>query len=363
MASISKYKTPTGDQRYRVMWRDPSGRQKSKSFDRYNKAKEFNTRLEHELRESSYVEPSKMTVRKFLASWLSVHKVNLQYKTIQGYEYNIGHINRIIGDTYLQRLTPGDIEKLYKSLPELSGKSLQEIHSTLNQALKYAVKTRVINSNPCDVVDRPKRVKFQAGFIEPNDVEKYLGLFRDCWMFPAVALGMFCGLRRGEIVALRWEDVRLRNGEIIVRHSLEEQDGKRVLKTPKSGKVRTVPIAAGVIDILKQQRKKQLEMQMFLGEEYRASDYVVTEDNGTQPALSYVSRFFNRRIKSSGIPHVRFHDLRHTAASLMLLEGADLKTVSDILGHSSISITADIYAHVFTESRKKAAESLEKYLK
>lgn len=102
---------------------------------------------------------------------------------------------------------------------------------------------------------------------------------------------------------------------------------------------------------------------MFFGKEYRDSDFVITEDNGTRPSLSYISRFFNRRIKSSGLPHVRLHDLRHTAASLMLLEGIDLKTVSEILGHSSITITADIYAHVMSESRKKAAQSLEKYIK
>lgn len=146
-------------------------------------------------------------------------------------------------------------------------------------------------------------------------------------------------------------------------HSMEEIDGKKTLKTTKSGKTRIVPLARGVAKILKEQRKKQLEFRLFFGEEYCDSDFVITEENGTRPGLSYISRFFNRRIKSSGLPHVRLHDLRHTAASLMLLEGVDLKTVSEILGHSSITITADIYAHVMSESRKKAAQSLEKYIK
>ncbi len=363
MASINKYKTPTGELRYRVIWRDPSGKQKSKSFDRYKRAADFMSKLEHELREGSYVEPSRITVRKFLDSWIEIHSANLQHKTIQGYKYNIGHINSVIGDKYLQVLTPGDIEMMYKALSKLSGKYLQEIHATLSLALKHAVKTRLLNNNPCDVVDRPKRVKFQANFIEPADVEKYLDQFRNCWMFPAVALSLFCGLRRGELLALRWEDIRFKSNEIFVRHSMEEQDGEKVLKSPKSGKMRIVPMAAGTTNIIKQHRKKQIELQLLLGEDYHESNFVITEDNGTRPALSYLSRAFNRRIKRSGLPHVRLHDLRHTAASLMLLEGVDLKTVSEILGHSSITITADIYAHVFNESRKKAAESLEKYIK
>lgn len=256
MAAISKYKTSTGASRYRVIWRDPSGKQKSKSFDRFNRAKDFQARLEHELREGSYVEPSKITVHTFLNAWLNIHKVNLQHKTIQGYEYNIGHINSVIGDKYVQRLAAGDIEMMYKALSHLSGKYLQEIHSTLNLALKHAVKTRVLNSNPCDAVDRPKKVKFQASFIEPEDLEKYLDLFRHCWMFPAVALGLFCGLRRGELAALQWSDIRFRTNEIVVMHSMEEIEGKKTLKTTKSGKTRIVPLAGGVAKILKEQRKK-----------------------------------------------------------------------------------------------------------
>lgn len=362
MATINKYQTGTGGQRYRVLWRDPSGRQKSKSFDRYTKAKEFLTRLEHELRDGSYVEPSKTTVRKFLESWLDVHKKSLQYNTIEGYQYNIAHINAQIGDTYLQKLTPGDIENMYKALSHLSGKYLQEIHAMLSLALKHAVKTRILNANPCDVVSRPKRVKFQAAFVRPEEVGKYLALFEGCWMYPAVVLALFCGLRRGELLALQWSDIRFKTGEITIRHSLEERKKEKVLKTPKNGKTRTVNMTDGVAVILKAHRKRQLEFRMLLGKQYHSSGFVIVEDDGTQPAPSYASRFFARRIARSDLPRVRFHDLRHTAASLMLLEGVSLKTVSEILGHSGISITADIYAHVIDEAKKQAADSLEKYL-
>jgi integrase len=174
---------------------------------------------------------------------------------------------------------------------------------------------------------------------------------------------MFCGLRRGELLALQWSDIRFKTGEITIRHSLEERKKEKVLKTPKNGKTRVVYMTDGVVTILKQHRKRQLEFQMLLGKQYHKSSFVIVEDDGKQPAPSYASRFFARRITRSKLPRVRFHDLRHTAASLMLLEGVNLKTVSEILGHSGISITADIYSHVIKEAKKQAADSLEKYIK
>lgn len=366
MASINKYKTGFGEIRHRVLWRDPNGIQKSKSFDRFKKAQEFKIRLEHELRDSSYTEPSKITVRKFLEQWFDMHKKGLQYKTIQGYEYNIGYINNTLGDMYLQRLTAGDIEKMLKSLStskgeKLSGKYLQEIYSTLNLALKHAVKLKLLSVSPCAAVSRPKSVKFQASFILPEDVKKYLDLFSDAWIYPAVVLALFCGLRRGELLALQWNDIDFRNNQLKVYKAVIDVGNKRFQKSTKTEKARTVDIPPTAITILRQHRKKQLEYKLLLND-YHDSNFIVTEDDGTLPAPAYVSRFFMRRVISSGLPYVRFHDLRHTAASLMLLEGANLETVSSILGHSSITITADIYAHVIDKSKKDAANSLDKYL-
>lgn len=363
MATINKYETSSGETRYRVLWRDPSGKQKSKSFVKWAKANDFKISLEHSLREGCYVEPSKITVREFIEDWFTLHKKGLQYKTIQGYEYNIKYINSILGDKYLQRLTPGDIEDMYKKLSHLSGKYLQEIHATLNIALKHAVKKRLLSVNPCTAVTRPKSIKYEASFIGPEDVGKYLDLFRNSWAFPAVLLALFCGLRRGEVLALQWSDISYKNNQLKVYKSVIDVENKRELKAPKNNKSRTVDIPPGVINLLKQHKKKQLENKLLLGESrYHDSEYIVREDDGTLPAPGYLSRFFMRRINSSGLPHIRFHDLRHSAASLMLLEGANLKTVSTILGHSSIGVTADIYAHVIDRAKKEAAKSLEKYV-
>jgi integrase len=319
--------------------------------------------LENDLRENSYVTPIKITVSKYLDEWFAIHKKSLQPGTVKAYEYNIKHIKDAIGGKYLQRLTPGDIEEMYKNFSQYSGKTLREIHSLLSIAMKAAVRKKYLINNPCDAVDRPKAVKYQAAFVHPDDVGKYLSTFDGKWMYPAVALSLFCGLRRGELLGLRWADVDYKHGRIEVNHSVSRIDGKNVLKRPKNNRVRTVNMPAGVSEILKAHRKTQLEHQLFLGDEYHKSDFIITREDGAIPAPTYLSKCFTDNVTRAGLKLVRLHDLRHTAASLMIYEGADLKTVSSVLGHSSINITADIYAHVIDEAKKKAADSLDKYIK
>ncbi len=363
MATINKYKTSTGSQRYRVLWRDPSGRQKSKSFDKWQNANDFRVKLEHELRESSYVEPIKLTVSAYLDEWFTAHKRPLQPGTVKAYEYNIVHIKEAIGGKYLQRLIPGDIEAMYKSLSNLSGKTLREIHSVLNLALKAAVKKRYLSTNPCDAVDRPRATKYQAAFVHPDAIATYLAAFDGSWVYPAAVLALFCGLRRGELLALRWRDIDYTRSLITVAHSITRIDGANKMKAPKSDQTRTVSMPAGIVDILKAHKKRQAEFRLLLGDEYHKSEFVITRDTGHSPAPTYMSKAFTDGIARAGLRAVRLHDLRHTTGSLMIYEGVDIKTVSEILGHSSINITLDVYAHVIEEAKKKAADSLDKYLK
>ncbi|NLT97606.1 MAG: site-specific integrase [Christensenellaceae bacterium] len=363
MATINKYLTKTGAQRYRVLWRDPSGRQKSKSFDKWQNANDFRIKVEHELRESSYVEPIKLTVSEYMDEWFAIHKRSLQPSTAKAYEYNIVHIKDEIGDKYLQRLTPGDIETMYKSLSNLAGKTLREVHSVLNLALRAAVKKRYLATNPCDAVDRPRAVKFQASFVHPDNVSEYLAAFDGTWLYPAAALALFCALRRGELLALRWRDIDFTRRLITVAHSITRVDGENQMKAPKNGQKRTVCIPEGIVEILKAHKKRQTEFRLLLGNEYHKSEFVITLDDGRSPAPTYLSKAFTDRIARAGLPPVRLHDLRHTTGSLMIYEGVDIKTVSEVLGHSSINITLDVYAHVIEEAKKKAADSLDKYLK
>lgn len=359
MATIQKYKTEKGD-RWRVRWRDAAGNQKSKTFDRQRLAKDFLIKLEHETREGSYVEPSTITIKEYLESWIESYKTNIAPNTKRGYRVNIRHICSILGNKPLQKIIPADIETAYMKLGQtLSGTSVLYIHRTLSRALKQAEKQLLINRNPCDFVETPKKNKnFEAGFVHPNDVPKYLKAFKGHYLYPAVCLAMFCGLRRGEALGLQWNDIDWKSKIIHVRHNITEEG----LTMPKSGKARTVPLSEAMTKVLKEHRQRQQHFMEKLWNEYYRSDFIMTYDDGTLIKSRALSKNFTSALKKAGLKPVRFHDLRHTAASLMIHEGVELKTISEILGHSSISITADIYGHIIEEKKKQAAQKLDKYM-
>src|SRR5690554_130339 len=358
MASINKINTKSGP-RWRVRWRDDKG-ERSRSFDRQRLAKDFLISLEHKQREGTYVEPTTVTLKSYLETWIESYKDSIASNTERGYRVNIRHICSVIGDKSLQRLIPGDIEAAYRELgKKLSGTSVLYVHRTLSRALKQAEKQRLITRNPCDIVEVPRKNKhFQARFVAPEDIAKYVGAFTDHYLYPAVCLAAFCGLRRGEVLGLQWKDIDWKKGMITIKHGMTD-DG---LTTPKSGEARSVPLSEAVAEILKEQRKKQRQYKERFWDEYHRSDFVTTYHDGTLIKPRALSKAFADTLKKAGLGHIRFHDLRHTAASLMLHEGVDLKTISDILGHSSISITADIYSHVIEEQKKSAAKKLDKYI-
>ena len=207
-------------------------------------------------------------------------------------------------------------------------------------------------------MDRPKKdPQAKASFVHPDDIPKYINAFKDTYLYVPVCLALFCGLRRGEALGLQWADVDLKRNILTIKNNLT-YDG---LRKPKNGKYRTVPISAPIRHVLIEQREHQNQNKEQYWENYHRSDYVCTKDDGSILDPSTISSRFGQILARDKIPHVRFHDLRHTAASLLIMEGVDLKTVSEILGHSSISITADVYGHVLDDHKAKAVSKLDKY--
>jgi integrase len=362
MATINKYQTKDNKPRYRVMWRDGET-QKSKSFDRWAAANEFKVSIEHQLREGSYVAPSSLSVSELLDMWYAVVSANIAHNTKIGYSNNIRHIKEHIGKRPIQKLNAAEIESMYARLfKTFSSTSILYLHRNLNCAFKYARKKKLTNYNPCDDVTPPRKSKPELAVLRPVDVSKYIDAYKATPLYPAVCIALMCGLRKGEILALQWKDIDFENNVITVKHSMGRIDNKPVLNPPKSKKTRMVSMPEGLTDILKAHKEYQGEMKAVADEIYFVSDFVIVQQYGK---LYHPRRFdwlFEKGMEKAGLPHVRFHDLRHTAASLMNLEGVQLKTISEILGHSSIAITADIYTNVFEESKKAAAASLNKYL-
>lgn len=352
MAKIQKYKVKSGF-RWRVRW-TVEGEQKSKTFAKWNHADDFRKSLEHNLAEGTYTQPTDITLAAYLAAWIESYKANIAPSTENGYRVNVRHISGILGAKKLQKVNAVDIESMYAELSEkLSGTSLLYVHRVLSRALKQAVRQRLINSNPCAFVDPPKKNKDQgAQFIHANDVPKYLAALDGSYLYPAACLALFCGLRRGEVLGLQWADIN--NGKMAIRHNMTYTG----LRAPKSGYSRIIPITPPIKAMLQAQREKQNRHKEILWNKYHKSDFIVTYDDGKLIDPRTFSNCFKRILIRNGLPAVRFHDLRHTAASLMIMEGVDIKTVSEVLGHQSIKITADTYGHIADEHKLDAMNRL-----
>lgn len=394
MATIQKYKTDSG-YRWRVRYR-LNGKQKSVTKKTAKDARDFKARLEHQMREGSYIEPVKMTVGELLDAWLLVHKKKIALNTISGYEDWIKSVKIYIKDVFITRLTAADVEDMlakykaspYKKKTEHSARSALSLYQVMNLALKHAVKSRLLTYNVCDAVERPKQAKPDIQIIDAKDIPNYLDALKDTWAFPALALAMFCGMRRGEIFALDWKHIDYAKKELFVEFShvvktkTNVVDGKKVKsyifeeKPPKNGKTRTIPLPDNVAEILKEHRKKQLAQRLLMGSQYhtkcqysgKKNDFVLTMDDGKRPSPDYISTFFTRRQESAKIAKVSFHSLKHTAASILyvVLKG-DYKQMSYILGHSSVKFTMDTYVHLFEEqirlSKDKISEHIAKFFK
>jgi integrase len=316
------------------------------------------------------VEPNKVTVREYLEDrWLPVIESMLKPSTYRGYEDIVA--NRIvghIGDLLLSELNEGDIAKLYSALRAsgrqnggggLSETSIQHTHVVLRKALRDAVKgahgPKLLQRNPADDVARPRRQRREMEVWSAEQLRAFFEHTSEDRNYPAYLLAATTGLRRGELLGLRWDDVDLDGGRLAVRRSRVAAGYDVHEGTPKSGRARTVALDDETVAVLKRWRTRQLEDRIRWGEAWTDSGLVFTREGGEGWHPQLLSQAFERAMKASGLPPIRFHDLRHTHATLMLTAGVHPKVVQERLGHASIQITLDTYSHVMPGMQQDAA--------
>ena len=287
------------------------------------------------------------------------------HQTYKGYIEN--HIKPNIGDIPLEKLTTLDLQRLYKTLlargrvdrleskgqPRgLSPKTVRNIHQILSSALKLAQEQRIILTNPAEGCALPKVEHREMKTLPVEQLQSFLREAKDSGVFELYYLELATGLRRGELLGLKWEDIDLEHGDLRVRRQIARING-RVVEAPLKTKnaYRTLPLAEDTISILKEQKKK-------VGN----SPWVFPSATGGPISPDSVLHMLHRVLKRAGLPQVRFHDLRHTFATLALQNGVDIKTVSGMLGHFSAGFTLDTYAHVTTSAQKAAANTMGKLL-
>ena len=311
----------------------------------------------------------KYTVGAWMDEWLENYaKVKVRPSSHQTYRgYIDSHIKPNIGKIQLEKLASLDLQKLYKKLLEkgrvdrieskkqskgLSPKTVRNIHQIIASAIKLAKEQRLIAADPTEGCALPKLEHREMKTLPIEQLTSFLREAKESGGFEMYYVELATGLRRGELLGLKWEDIDLERGDLRVKWQVARIDGEIVeapLKTKNA--YRTLPLAEDTIQVLKQQKKK-----------VGSSPWVFPSPTGGPISPDSVLHMLHRVLKRAGLPRVRFHDLRHTFATLALQNGMDIKTVSGMLGHFSAGFTLDTYAHVTTAAQKEAARTMEKVL-
>lgn len=312
-----------------------------------------------------------LLVRNYLGEWLEAYaKINLRENTYIGYARIIEkHLIPHLGNVKLKELSSRHIDKMYSYLLQqgradgkggLSAKTVLYTHRVLNEALEHAVKKQLINRNPIkEVTNKPKPKRFRSNIYSAEEIANLLALIKNSPYEVPVALAAICGLRRGECLALGEKDIDATNGIIRINKQLLEVKNKAVFGEPKSEESnRKISAPKEVFDMIERQIVKNKENKRLLDHEYENNNLIVCQENGKPIRPVYFSKNFSKMITRNKLKPIRFHDLRHSCASIMLTSGVAMKTASQILGHSTIGITADLYMHVTDSNLKQAAQQV-----
>ena len=330
-------------------------------------------RLISAIQTGDYLEPSKTTLAQFLERWLEHIKTQVTPKSYERYAGLVRqNIVPLLGAIVLTKLKPAQISTAYavalaggrKDSKEggLSPRSVGHMHRVLKQALGQAVKWQDLTRNPADAVEPPMvEWKPMKTYDLPQTAE-LIEAVRGTPIEMPTLLAVLCGLRRGEICALRWRNVDLVTGQISVVESLEQTKAGLRFKSPKSGKGRTVALSATMSDELRTHRILRAEDMLKLGQALSDEDHVIAHVDGSIVQPIYISQHWARTIRKTGLAHLRFHDLRHAHATHLLANGVHPKVASERLGHSRVGITLDLYSHVMPGMQEDAAATVDAQL-
>jgi integrase len=307
---------------------------------------------------------SRGTVAQWLEEWLATSvRLRLRPRTVDSYQTTVArYIDPAIGRIPLAKLEPADVSKMLAGLTArgLSPTTAGYARTVLRTALARAVKTGRVARNVATLVDPPTKRRSNLTPLSVAEVGTFLESVSSDRLAALYTAAIGLGLRQGELLGLRWSDVDLDAGLLSVRHSLQRLNGTLTLVEPKTAQSRrTVAMPATVARALREHRRRQLEERLAAGRRWRDTDHVFTSRTGTPLDGINVTHTFQRHLAAAGLPHQRFHDLRHACATLLLEAGEDLAVVSKLLGHSSLATTADVYAHLTRSMQRGAAARMD----
>lgn len=368
--------------------------------------------FEEKVKSGKYLYGEKITFKTFSEQWLQDYVIrHMEDKTYALYEdYLSRHINPEIGHLKLSKVQPVHLNKLYNKLATerkdgrkggYSAKTIKNIHDIISSLFHTAVEWNIVTDNPCSRVRPPKLEKQDSdiGYFTLDESQRFLDFLNEGYrinikghdriddtgkkyhvddyferkkvptqfiLFYHIAI--FCGMRRGEIVALEWTDIDFEKAEINITKSTVSVKGKSVTKKPKTkSSIRKVSVPSHILSIAKKYRKEQLQYRISIGSQWNGDNYIFIQSDGRQmhPDTPYktfkklISKYNESVGEDKKLPNIALHGLRHTNATLLISQNVDVNTVSGELGHSRASTTTDIYGHSLKKAKKEAAEKIE----
>lgn len=313
---------------------------------------------------------SDMPFADYLLQWLDIVKVRVKITTYASYEgmvkSTIEPYFRKAGYT-LRGLEARHIQQFYsEKLKTVKPNSVIHYHAIIHQALKYALKTDLVSQNVALKVDRPRKNDFQPVFLDASELQRLFEIIKGTKLELPVLVAAFYGLRRGEVCGLKWDAIDFERGTLTIKRTVTEiqLDGKKEVIEQNSAKtkssLRTLPLVGSFKEYFQQVKEAQELNKKICGNcyNYEYDGFVFVDELGERMKPSYLTNYFPEFIQKHGMRRMRFHDLRHSCASLLLANGVPLKQIQDWLGHSDFSTTANIYAHLDYTSKLSSAQAM-----
>jgi integrase len=324
-------------------------------------------RLVDDLHTGSYVMPGRLTFAEWVRdSWLPITESRVKPTTFHSYQRNMAvHVVPVIGSRPLQQITPLMLNAMYTRLQAegsghgpLSAKTVRYIHTIVHKALEDAVDAGLVARNVADRAKPPRpsrRSTQQVGSWETHELARFLGWVQGSRLEAVWRLAAMTGMRRGEILGLRWADVDLEAKRLSVRHAVVAVAYEVIESTPKSHNARAIDLDDETIELLRAHHRQQRAEKNDWGDDYEDHGLIVAKENGTPIHPHSFSQMFDSTVRRFGVRPIRLHDLRHTHATLALKAGVPVKVISERLGHESPAFTLKHYAHVIPGMQATAA--------
>ena len=368
--SIREKKTKSGEIRYQITidgGRDELTGDRIRVFKNVKGSKRETKALMHrmiiEMEQGKLTQKSNKKVGEWMDEWVENYLPNVEETTRVGYRTKIRcYIKPAIGNIFLSSLRTEHVQRMINDMNNrgLSPKNIRDTFNNINAAMKKAVKVKLIPHNPCEAVELPKLKKYKAKVYSLDMIQNLLDTAKGTDMYLPVFLLVMVGLRRGELLALRWSDIDFKNNVLKVRRNMVNGENGCIIKEPKSeAGIRDIHLGDDVMSVLRETRIQYMNDAFNYGPGFQNLNFVIRQEDGSPYKPDSMTQKWSKFIKAHNLPRIRLHDLRHSNATALIQAGINPRVVQQRLGHSDVNITLNTYTHVLPEMDMEAAEKLD----